>query len=62
MIEAYENVKNIVDKIWKSKEEYHQSLAKLPIEEKIKLAVEIQKWIVEANPKSDKRIKYVWKI
>jgi hypothetical protein len=45
----------------KSKKEFHTSRAKLPIEEKIKILIELQKIGKIANPEKTKD-KRVWKI
>lgn len=37
----------LAEHIFKSKEEYHKSMAKLPIEEKVKLVIKLQKAIAE---------------
>jgi len=55
--------KEIVQNIFRQKEEYHRSRARLPIEEKIKILVDLQKMSLMIRPKKskdDKRI--VWKI
>jgi hypothetical protein len=55
--------KNIVQDIFRKKEEYHLAQARLPIEEKIKILIELQKMSLTIRPKqneSDKRL--VWKI
>jgi hypothetical protein len=50
-----------VQKIFESKKEFHKSRAKLPIEEKIKILIELQKIGKIANPGRTKD-KRVWKI
>ncbi|MCI0449582.1 MAG: hypothetical protein L0Y79_07330 [Chlorobi bacterium] len=52
--------KEIAQKIFNEKKSYHKEKAKLPIEEKIKILVELQKIGIEANPKM--RNKKSWKI
>lgn len=37
--------KELAENIFKSKERYHKSMAKLPIEEKVKMVIELQKAI-----------------
>jgi len=54
------DTKSYAEKVFKAKKEFHIAQAKLPIEEKIKILVELQKMGKAANPKmKDKR---VWKI
>ncbi|MBN1127406.1 MAG: hypothetical protein JXA71_00365 [Chitinispirillaceae bacterium] len=55
--------KEIVFDIFRKKEEFHCSQARLPIEEKIKILVELQKMALTIRPKQgedDKRT--VWRI
>jgi hypothetical protein len=55
--------KNIVQNIFRKKEEYHLDQARLPIEEKIKILIELQKISLTIRPKrneADKRL--VWQI
>jgi hypothetical protein len=55
--------KNIVQDIFNKKEEYHLAQARLPIEEKVKILVELQKISLTIRPKqneADKRL--VWQI
>jgi hypothetical protein len=55
--------KEIVRNIFKQKEKYHLAQARLPIEEKVKILVELQKMALTVRPKQgedDKRI--VWQI
>ena len=55
--------KDIVQDIFRKKEEYHIAQARLPIEEKVKILVELQKMSLTIRPKqteTDKRL--VWKI
>jgi hypothetical protein len=55
--------KNIVKNIFRTKEEYHLDQARLPIEEKIKILIELQKISLTIRPKrneTDKRL--VWQI
>lgn len=52
-------LKNIFD----NKEKYHLSQAKLPIEEKIKLLVQLQKLTIEVRAQVKlKEQNYIWKI
>lgn len=37
--------KDLAENIFKSKENFHKSMAKLPIEEKVKMVIELQKAI-----------------
>ena len=55
--------KEIVRNIFRQKEEYHRAQARLPIEEKIRILVELQKMSLIIRPKqgeADHRI--VWRI
>ncbi|MDD5672838.1 MAG: hypothetical protein PHC61_01625 [Chitinivibrionales bacterium] len=55
--------KNIVQKIFRKKVEYHLDQARLPIEEKVKILIELQKIALTIRPKqneNDKRL--VWQI
>jgi hypothetical protein len=55
--------KEIIQNIFRQKEEYHRAQARLPIEEKIKILVELQKMSLTIRPKqgeADKRI--IWRI
>ena len=52
-----------VQKIFKAKEQFHKDRAKLPIEEKIKILVELQKLAIEIPTASkESRFRMVWKI
>ena len=54
------NLKQTTQRIFKAKENFHKGMAKLPIEEEIKILVELQKIGINANKKfKDKK---VWKI
>jgi len=50
-------------KIFEAKDRFHKDQAKLPIEEKVKILVELQKIVLETqiNTHSDK-LKQVWKL
>jgi hypothetical protein len=55
--------KNIVQDIFRKKEEYHVAQARLPIEEKVRILIELQKMALTIRPKqneTDKRL--VWQI
>lgn len=55
--------KNMVQEIFRKKEEYHLAQARLPIEEKVKILIELQKMSLTIRPKqneTDKRL--VWQI
>lgn len=53
----------IVRNIFRQKEEYHRLQARLPIEEKMKILVELQKISLTIRPKqSDDDKRTVWKI
>ncbi len=51
--------KELINKIFENKEKFHQSQAKLPIEEKTKILVELQK--IEVKIQKHKNLK-VWEI
>lgn len=55
------DIRNEVQNIFDSKKEFHINRAKLPIEEKIKILIELQKIGKIANPEKTKD-KKVWKI
>ena len=55
--------KEIVQNIFCQKEEYHRSIARLPIEEKVKILIELQKMALTIRPRqnnNDNRM--VWQI
>jgi hypothetical protein len=55
--------KNIVQDIFRKKEDYHLARARLPIEEKIKILIELQKIALTIRPKQDETDKrLVWQI
>jgi hypothetical protein len=52
-----------IQKIFKAKEHFHKDRAKLPIEEKIKILVELQKLAIDIPTASkENRFKMVWNI
>jgi hypothetical protein len=52
-----------IQKIFKAKEQFHKDRARLPIEEKIKILVELQKWAIDIPTASkENRFKMVWNI
>jgi hypothetical protein len=53
--------RDLTEKIFESKKEFHKEKAKLPVEEKIRILIELQKIAIEANPDKAKG-KRVWKI
>jgi len=55
------NITGEVQNIFDSKKEFHRSQAKLPIEEKIKILIELQKIGKIANPEKTKD-RRVWEI
>ena len=55
------NLEKEVQKIYDLKKKYHKKCAQLPIEEKIKILIELQKIGKIANPEMTKN-KRVWKI
>jgi hypothetical protein len=59
-MKSKESAKKPAKKIFDSKKQFHKEMAKLPIEEKIKILVEPQKMGINANRKF--KNKKVWKI
>jgi hypothetical protein len=53
--------RELTEKIFDSQKEFHTEKAKLPVEEKIRILIELQKIAIEANPDKAKG-KRVWKI
>lgn len=52
-----------IEKIFKAKEQFHKDRARLPIEEKIKILVELQKLAIDIPTTSNEhRFKMVWNI
>ncbi len=52
-----------VQKLFRAKEQYHKDRAKLPIEEKIRILVELQKMAIDIPSASKKyRFRKVWEI
>jgi hypothetical protein len=52
-----------IQKIFKAKEQFHKDRAKLPIEEKIKILVELQKLAIDIPTASRvSKFKMVWRI
>jgi len=52
-----------VDRVFESKKEYHRNAAKLPIEEKVRILVELQKITVNVRGKdAAKETRRVWQI
>ena len=52
-----------IQKIFKAKEQFHKDRARLPIEEKIKILVELQKLAIDIPTKSNEnRFKMVWNL
>jgi hypothetical protein len=54
------SAREIAENIFEEKKIYHKEKAKIPIEEKIRVLVELQKIGIEANPKM--KNKKVWEI
>ncbi len=53
----------VINKIFKQKKYYHRKQAKLPIEDKVRILVELQKIALTIRPKKDNDDKrFVWKI
>jgi hypothetical protein len=52
-----------VDRVFESKKEYHRNAAKLPIEEKVRILVELQKIAVAIkNKDTAKENRFIWQI
>jgi len=52
-----------VDRVFEGKKEYHRNAAKLPIEEKVRILVELQKIAVGMkNKDTAKKNRIVWQI
>jgi hypothetical protein len=66
MVANPENIqynKEIVENIFSKKEEYHLAQARLPIEEKIRILVELQKISLTIRPKKNEEDgRFVWNI
>lgn len=63
MMEFYANRKEEIQKLFKAKEQFHRERGKRPIEEKIKILVELQKMAIDIPTASkEKRFKRVWEI
>lgn len=61
--DVYQYNTNLVKRIFKNKEKFHRQQARLPIEEKIKILIELQKIALTLRPnrgKSDRRV--VWEL
>jgi arginyl-tRNA synthetase len=55
--------KALVQEIFKQKKEFHQEQAQLPIEEKIRILIELQKIALTIRPKRDENdTRAVWRI
>ena len=53
----------LAQKIFRSKEEFHKEQAKLPIEEKVKILVELQKIVLNTQKSSSSNeIRRVWEL
>lgn len=62
-MEFYANRKEEIQKLFKAKEQFHRERGNLPIEEKIKILVELQKMAIDIPTASkEKRFKRVWEI
>lgn len=62
-MDIYPNRKEEIRKLFKAKEQFHRERGKLPIEEKIKILVELQKMAIDIPTASkEKRFKRVWEI
>jgi hypothetical protein len=55
--------KNLVEDIFRKKDEYHNAQARLPIEQKIKILIQLQKISLTLHPKKDETDKrMVWQV
>jgi hypothetical protein len=62
-MEIYSNRSEEIQKIFNSKKKFHRNRASLPIEEKIKILVELQKMAIDIpTPSKEKGYKKVWVI
>jgi hypothetical protein len=60
-MEKEKELDKVVKKIFAAKKEFHKQRAKMPIEEKIKILIELQKIGKKANPEKTKN-KRIWKV
>ena len=62
-MDIYANRKEEIQKLFKAKEQFHRERSRLPVEEKIKILVELQKMAIDIPTASkEKRFKRVWQI
>ena len=55
--------KEFFQRLFKQKETFHRSRARLPIEEKIKILIELQKLTLTMHPRKDENdLRMVWRI
>jgi len=58
-----ESASDYAAKIFKAKKDFHKEQAKLPIEEKIKILIELQKIVLKTQKqKPGEGLRQVWKI
>lgn len=58
-----ESASEYAKEIFVSKKQFHREQAKLPIEEKIRILIELQKMVVKTRKKdSEDELRFVWKI
>jgi hypothetical protein len=58
-----ESAADYAAKIFTSKKDFHKEQAKLPIEEKIKILIELQKIVLKTQKQEPgERLRQVWKI
>ena len=58
-----ESASEYVKEIFVSKKQFHREQAKLPIEEKIRILIELQKMAVKTRKQDSKdKLRHVWKI
>jgi len=58
-----ESASEYAKEIFVSKKQFHREQAKLPIEEKIRILIELQKMAVKTRKQDSKdKLRFVWKI
>jgi hypothetical protein len=63
MADKIQHHSDFVDRVFEGKKEYHRNAAKLPIEEKVRILVELQKIAVTIkNKDATKENRFVWQI
>jgi len=63
MADKFQHYSDFVDRVFEGKKEYHRNAAKLSIEEKVRILVELQKIAVAVKSKdATKENRLVWQI